>query len=55
MKYAEGGYVPSSDCISGARLKLSPGEHIYSHDGRVWRVTDDGERIELIVNPQEES
>lgn len=55
MKFAEGGYVPDSGCISRPRLKLEPGEYIYNRDGRIWRVTDDGEQIELVVDPREEA
>ena len=55
MTFAEGGYIPGDAESSDPWLKLWPGERLYSRDGRIWQVSDDGEQIELIVSPQEES
>lgn len=55
MRYARGGHIPGPIGAAGPKCKLYPSEHLINRDGRIWRVTDDGERVELIVNPQEES
>lgn len=53
MKYAEGGHIQGWGNPAGPALKLTPGEHLFHYDGRIWLVTDDGERVELVAEPQE--
>lgn len=55
MAFAEGGYIPCPNGTAGMAWGPEPGEYIFSRNGRVWRVSDDGERIELVAEPQEES
>lgn len=54
MKYAKGGYIPRRGPRGAdVPIRLNPSEKLISRDGRIWQVTDDGERIELIRGPRE--
>lgn len=55
MKFADGGYIPCPNGTAGMAWGPEPGEYIFARDGRIWRVSDDGERIDRIDAPQEES
>lgn len=55
MKFAKGGYIPRRGSREGdVPIRLNPGEKLIHEDGRIWQVTDDGERIELIRGPRED-
>lgn len=46
--YAKGGHIPGPH-TAGPGLKLTPGEYIFQHDGRIYQVTNDGEHVTLIA------